>query len=255
MISGRLAGSVGRFMGILGATILDLLYPPHCAACGCRMLPGDPESTTDRESLCAECRRGIAPSPGNCCPVCSHTMTGMLMCPNCEGRRWHLSVIVAACRYEGLVRELIQRFKYGRDQSLIRPLAPLLEAALDDPRIKGKYFDAIVPVPLHSHREREREFNQSELLATHLGKRLGIPVREYLKRTRPTAPQAGFDRAARMKNLEGAFDLAKGKEIPPDACLLLVDDVSTTGSTLDACAAVLMEAGAAEVCAMTVARG
>jgi len=255
MISRGIAGSVGRFMGILGAAILDLLYPPHCAACGCRMLPGDPEGAADRESLCAECRSGIVPSPGNCCPVCSHTMTGMLMCPNCEGRRWHLSVIVAACRYEGLVRELIQRFKYGRDQSLIRPLAPLLEAALDDPRIKGKYFDAIVPVPLHSHREREREFNQSELLATHLGKRLGIPVREYLKRTRPTAPQAGFDRAARMKNLEGAFDLAKGKEIPPDACLLLVDDVSTTGSTLDACAAVLMEAGAAEVCAMTVARG
>lgn len=259
MISGGLAGRVRRFietfMGTFGGGVIDLLYPPHCAACGCSILPNDPENSTDMETLCAECRRGIVPSSGNCCPVCSHTMTGMLMCPNCEGRRWHLSVIVAACRYEGLVRELIQRFKYGRDQSLIRALAPLLRAALDDPRLNGKHFDAIVPVPLHSHREREREFNQSALLATHLGKRLGIPVREYLKRTRPTAPQAGFDRAARMKNLEEAFELAKGRELPPDACLLLVDDVSTTGSTLDACAAVLMEAGAAEVCAVTVARG
>lgn len=263
MISRGIAGSLrrfietfmGTFMGTFGGGVIDLLYPPHCAACGCTIFRDGPESAADMETLCAECRRGITPSPGNCCPVCSHTMTGMLMCPNCEGRRWHLSVIVAACRYEGLVRELIQRFKYGRDQSLIRALAPLLRAAFDDPRIQGKRFDAIVPVPLHSLREREREFNQSALLATHLGKQLGIPVRQYLKRTRPTAPQAGFDRAARMKNLEGAFDLAKGMEIPPDACLLLVDDVSTTGSTLDACAAVLLEAGAAEVCAVTVARG
>lgn len=255
MISGGLAGSARRCLGALGGGILDILYPPHCAACGCMIFQDGPVSTSDMETLCTDCRTGIVPSPGNCCPVCSHTMAGMLMCPNCEGRRWHLSVIVAACRYEGLVRELVQRFKYGRDQSLIHTLAPLLKAALDDPRINGKHFDAIVPVPLHSLREREREFNQSVLLAAHLGKRLGIPVREYLKRTRPTAPQAGFDRAARMKNLEGAFDLAKGKEFPPDACLLLVDDVSTTGSTLDACAAVLIEAGAAEVCAVTVARG
>jgi len=177
------------------------------------------------------------------------------MCSNCEGRRWHLSVIVTACRYEGLVRELIQRFKYGRDQSLVRPLGHLLVRGLDDPRLHGKVFDAIVPVPLHPLRKREREFNQSMLLARRLGKRMGIPVMDLLRRSRGTAPQAGFDRDARMRNLEGAFALRKGEKLPPNALLLLVDDVSTTGSTLDACAAVLLEEGASEVCGIVVARG
>ena len=162
-------------------------------------------------------------------------------------------MIVAGCRYEGLVRELIQRFKYGRDQSLVRLLGDLLLPALEDPRLKGKKFDAIVPVPLHSLREREREFNQSDLLAARLGASLKIPVIRALKRTRATAPQAGFDRARRMENLEGAFALRR--PLPSDATILLVDDVTTTGTTLDACAAILMEEGAAEVCAVTVARG
>ena len=234
---------------------LDLLYPPHCCGCGCRILGGDRGNLSEVEILCAECLGGIPPLPEHRCPVCSHPMEGMLMCSNCEGRRWHLSVIVTACRYEGLVRELIQRFKYGRDQSLVRPLGHLLGGGLDDPRLHGKVFDAIVPVPLHPLREREREFNQSMLLARRLGKRMGIPVMDLLRRTRGTAPQAGFDRDARMRNLEGAFALRKGEKLPPDALLLLVDDVSTTGSTLDACAAVLLEEGASEVCGIVVARG
>ena len=188
-------------------------------------------------------------------------MAGLFLCPNCDGRRWHLSVIVAACRYEGLVRELIQRFKYGKDQSLVRLLGNQLVKALEDPRLQGKKFDAIVPVPLHSLKEREREFNQSELLANRLGKKLGIPVRHALKRIRSTAPQAGFDRARRMENLEGAFAFASSAakaqkgSWQQDATILLVDDVTTTGTTLDACAAILMEEGAAEVCAVTIARG
>ena len=246
-------GSLRHASRNLGEGALDLLYPPHCASCGVRILEGDEGNSSEIEMLCKECRGAILAPPEHRCPVCSHPMEGLLMCSNCDGRRWHLSVIVAACRYEGLVRELIQRFKYGRDQSLTPPLAALLERALDDPRLQGKSFDAIVPVPLHPRREREREFNQSGLLAARLAKRRGIPLLDLLKRTRATAPQAGFDRAARMKNLEGAFALRR--KLPPDASLLLVDDVSTTGSTLDACAALLMEEGASEVCAVTVARG
>ena len=232
---------------------LDLLYPPHCASCGIRLLEGGHGNSSGVERLCTECLVTILPPPEHRCPVCSHPMEGLLMCSNCDGRRWHLSVIVAACRYEGTVRELIQRFKYGRDQTLALPLGDLLMRALGDPRLQGVSFDAVVPVPLHPRREREREFNQSALLASRIAKRLGIPARNLLKRTRATAPQAGFDRAARMKNLEGAFALRM--KLPPDASLLLVDDVSTTGSTLDACAALLMEEGASEVCAVTVARG
>ena len=250
----RHAGAIaGRFAGSAGTAFLDLLYPPHCSVCACRILSVGPGNISDVEMICSECIKGILPPSAHRCPICSYPMEGMLMCPNCEGRRWHLSVIVAACRYEGVVRELIQRFKYGRDQSLVRPLGGLLVRALDDPRILGKQFDALIPVPLHPLREREREFNQSVLLANNLRKHLGIPVADLLCRVRVTAPQAGFDRAARMENPKGAFALRKA--FRPGASLLLVDDVSTTGSTLDACASLLMEAGAGEVCAVTVARG
>ena len=241
------------FLLNLGRGTLDLLYPPHCASCGVRILCEIGGTASEIEMLCRECREMILPAPAHLCPVCSHPMEGMLMCPNCDGRRWCLSVIVAACRYEGLVRELVQRFKYGRDQSLARPLAGLLARALHDSRLHGKSFDSIVPVPLHPLREREREFNQSGLVASLLAKQSGIPMRNLLTRTRATPPQAGFDRIERMKNLEAAFSLRK--RFPRDVSILLVDDVSTTGSTLDCCAALLMEEGAGEVCAVTVARG
>ena len=203
--------------------------------------------------ICGECLQKIIPQPEHLCPLCSHPMTGLFLCPNCEGRRWHLSTIVAGCRHEGLARELMHRFKYGRDQSLVRLLGSLLLPTIEDARLRGKHFDAIVPIPLHPLKEREREFNQSALLASYLGKNLGIPIAHLLKRTRSTAPQARFDRASRMENLEGAFTL--NRPGLADASLLLVDDVTTTGATLDACAAVLMEGGAAEVCAVTVSRG
>ena len=194
----------------------------------------------------------MAPSE-HLCPMCSHPMLGLVTCPNCDDRIWHLFAIVAACRYDGVAGELVKCFKYGRDRTLAPVLSLLLVDAMNDPRLDGKRFDAIVPVPLHLLREREREFNQSSLLAARLGKYLGCPVKNLLKRTRATAPQAGLSRAERMQNLEGAFEVRK---IPQEgASFLLVDDVTTTGATLDACAAVLMEAGAAEVCAVVVARG
>lgn len=240
----------------VGSALLSLFYPAHCAVCGCRLQSkeNDKEAQDEKEGvICEECSKEILPPPDHRCPICSHPMAGILLCPNCDERRWNLTVIVAACRYEGVVRELIQRFKYGRDQSLVRLLGELLATALEDPRLQGKEFDLIVPVPLHSLREREREFNQSELLASCLSKKLGIPIVRALKRIRATAPQAGFDRARRMENLEGAIALKRS--IPRDATILLVDDVSTTGTTLDACAAILMEEGASEVCAVTIARG
>ena len=229
-----------------------LFYPPHCGACG-SSLDSVPAWNSEEETLCESCRVLVLLPQGHLCPVCSHPMQGLFICPNCEGKRWHLSAIVSGCRYEGLVRELIQKFKYGGDQSLMRPLGDLLVSALCDPRLAGKRFDAIVPVPLHSLREREREFNQAALLATRLAKRTGLPVAHLLKRSRSTVPQARFDRIHRLENLEGAFEIRRPVE--EGATFLLVDDVTTTGTTLNACAAVLMEAGAGEVFAVTVARG
>ncbi len=135
----------------------------------------------------------------------------------------------------------------------MRPLGDLMLDALRDPRLEGKEFDYVVPVPLHPLREREREFNQAELLARRLASHLRLPIVRSLRRIHATLPQAGFDRSHRLKNLEGAFEF-KGK-MTEGASILLVDDVTTTGTTLNACAEVLLEAGAGEVCAVTVARG
>ena len=232
-------------------SLLSLLYPAHCASCGSSLLGGREEAND--HYLCVECRDGILSPPDHLCSMCSHPMLGMTTCINCDGRHWHLTAIVAACRYEGVGGELIKRFKYGRDTTLVPVLGSLLYAAMGDRRLVGKKFDAIVPVPLHPLREREREFNQSALLAARLGKHLGVPAVSPIRRIRDTAPQAGLDRSHRMENLEGAFistQLRAGIR-----SILLVDDVTTTGATLDACASVLRKAGITEVTAVVVARG
>jgi ComF family protein len=111
-----------------------------------------------------------------------------------------------------------------------------------------------VPVPLHSKRLREREFNQAALLAGQLSLCSGLPVRDVLVRSRYTGTQTALDRAERRQNLRNAFSLRKNAEVT-DQNLLLIDDVLTTGSTLDACAAILLEQGAESVRALTLARG
>lgn len=245
-------GWLARCCRDAGRGLLGLFYPQHCAACGVALAEEDPLAEM-HDSLCGTCLSGIRPISGHCCPVCSHSLAGPVPCPNCYGREWHLTTIVAPFRYEGVVRELIQRFKYGGDSVLARPLGTLLAKGFSDSRIYGKAFDALVPVPLHSLREREREFNQSRILAGRLSGATGYPMSDLLRRVRATSPQAGFDRERRMENLRGAFAL--GRSFPEGSSLLLVDDVATTGATLDACAEILMDKGAAEVFALVVARG
>lgn len=164
-----------------------------------------------------------------------------------------MAAIIPACRYEGLARELLRRFKYGREECLAVPLADLLMRVFRDDRIRGCSFRSLVPVPLHPRRQRERGFNQAELLARLVARETGIPLAGPLRRVRETAPQAGFDREERIRNLLGAFE--SKLFVKPGGDYLLVDDVSTTGSTLDVCAEALLSAGAGRVFAIAVARG
>jgi ComF family protein len=145
-------------------------------------------------------------------------------------------------------------FKYGRQVHLRHVLAGWLAHALEDPRLAGRRFDFIVPVPLHPARKRERGFNQAELLARALSRATSIRLRSALQRTRYTTTQTQFDRAERMENLKGAFRLRRGSNVQ-DLRVLLVDDVLTTGSTLSECASVLKKGGALSVHAATAARG
>jgi competence protein ComFC len=152
------------------------------------------------------------------------------------------------------VRDFIHRFKYSQHFYLRHPLAEWLAETLEDERILARGIDAFVPVPLHPARRRERNFNQAEVLARLLAPRAGKPVLHALRRDRYTTTQTRFDRHQRMENLRNAFSV-RHNAIVQNRHLILVDDVFTTGSTVDECARVLREAGAASVRVVTVARG
>lgn len=151
--------------------------------------------------------------------------------------------------YEGELRELIHLFKYGRVQTLAEPLGRLLAQALP----RDQIFDVIVPMPLHWRKRWQRGFNQSELLASELGRRTHVPVKNALRRVRFTSSQAGLTNSKRRLNVSGAFRARKrlvlhGKQI------LLIDDVMTTGATAASCARALKLAGVRQVTLLTLAR-
>jgi ComF family protein len=230
-------------------TFFSLFFPPHCAGCAVGI-----ESGQDFCPVCAASIEFIKPPR---CQICSQPFDGMsgeFECPNCRGAAFHFDCAVSVVRSRRVIRELIHRVKYNREIWIMKILGRILLRGLGDSRLSGQEFDAIVPVPLHSKRLREREFNQAALLAGQLSRATGIPMREVLVRSRYTGTQTALDRAERRQNLRNAFSLRKNVDVT-DQNLLLIDDVLTTGSTLDACAAVLLEQGAESVRALTLARG
>src|SRR4029077_8132147 len=229
--------------------IASLLYPPACTICSA--------SVAASEYLCAECDAKITRIVPPFCAKCSEpfagAISGAFTCANCAHRTLHFDAAVAAYRSRGIVRRVILDFKYGRQVHLRHPVARWLLAALDDDRLRGHRFNIIIPVPLHPARERQRGFNQADLLAKLLSAHMSIETKSVLERIRYTTTQTAFDRAERMENLHGAFRLRKKADVR-DLHVLLIDDVLTTGSTLSECARVLKKAGALSVHAATAAR-
>jgi len=155
--------------------------------------------------------------------------------------------------YEGVLRELIHLYKYGRVRTLARPLGDFLWAAL----ARDESWDMIAAVPLHWRRRWKRGFNQAELLAREVARRSGIPYVSLLKRVRPTANQASLSNQKRRRNVVSAFACrgpARRRERLRGKRILLIDDVLTTGSTAATCASELKRNGAERVGVLTVAR-
>ncbi len=230
----------------LASALLDLLFPPRCVACGAR-----------GAVLCSECRARIQPPRPPRCPRCGGPLPrDDTRCPLCaagHGPR-ALDRMIAAGVYEGTARKAILALKFEGQRRASVPLGELLAAAVRD---AGERVDVIVPVPLHASRLRARGYNQAELLARRCARLLAVPCRaDVLTRTRATAPQVGLSLADRRRNIAGAFAQTTGAHLDMLAGrrIALVDDVTTTGSTLDAAASALREAAPAAILGLAVAR-
>ena len=232
-------------------TALGFFYPNVCQFC-------QTNRATEREGyVCSECWTQVRFIRAPFCERCGLPFAGDLTthfeCTNCRELELHFSSARSAVVARTIVREAIHRFKYSRALWFENFLADLLirEAA---PVLREQPWDAIVPVPLHPKKFREREFNQAEILARRLGAATNIRVdTKILRRILATTTQTLLSRELRAANMTGAFAASpgalKGKSF------VLVDDVFTTGATTSACAKALRAAGAAEVCVWTVARG
>jgi competence protein ComFC len=233
-------------------TSLGFFYPEICRLC-------ESERATARNGFVgAKCWQQVRFIRPPFCERCGLPFEGDLTttfeCTNCREMELHFSSARSAVVAKTVVLEAIHRFKYQNALWFENFLADLfLREAV--PALRGQKWDFIVPVPLHSVKQREREFNQAERLATHLSAAIKIRLNtKLLRRVTSTKTQTLLTREQRAENMRGAFAIRSGTKLNSEK-IILVDDVFTTGATTSACAQALRAAGAGEVCVWTVARG
>lgn len=218
---------------------LDLLLPLRCLGCG-----------KEGNLICPSCCETLARVRLPLCQRCGDTVSEGNLCRSCLNYSLTIDGIRSVFLFQGTVRQAILQLKYKHLKAVSTPLAQLLAEFLRSQPMKG---EMILPVPLHPKRLRERGYNQASLLAKELSEFVGLPVAEdALIRVRDAVPQARARSALeRRQNVKDAFacrQMLEGKQV------LLIDDVCTTGATLDACATALKSAGASSVWGLTVAR-
>jgi ComF family protein len=217
---------------------LDLVFPPRCVSCN-----------SFDALICDRCRAEMVPADGPRCQTCWMPIDPKADCRRCWARRPRLRAVRSAFVYENAARDAVLALKFRGLSSVAPLLAQSMAEVLSDWRPP---VESIVPVPLSGRRRRIRGYNQSELLAGEVSRLSGITLnRRALIRRRDTTAQARTSGDERWQNVADAFRPAKGM---PTGSVLLVDDVITTGATLEACARVLVSAGAAAVFALTFAR-
>ncbi len=218
---------------------LALLFPSRCIGCN-----------REGEFLCQSCHASLPRLTLPFCELCAQPIVSGARCRRCLDGPLAIDGIRAPFLMTGTVRDTIHRLKYDDLRALAPVLARLLADYLESNPIPG---ELLMAVPIHSRRERRRGYNQSLLLAQELSKRIGVPVKAGLKRHKDSPPQArSQSMEERRANVRDAFAFQGGELDSKN--VLLIDDVCTTGATLDACARVLRDAGAGAVWGLTVAR-
>jgi ComF family protein len=219
--------------------ILNLLLPSTCTVCHAPV----PERRWG--GACPECWNRLIPIEPPFCPKCGEPAPAIEgLCGLCLRGDHVFDFARSALIFTHVLREIIHHLKYADRVSLARPLGDILKQCLEREAFEGSL---VIPVPLHRSRERVRGFNQAELLAERLGRPVG---KKILKRRKNTPSQTGLSRSERKQNLAGAFEVCR--EI--HGSVIVVDDVYTTGSTMNEIARTLKRAGAERVEVLTVAR-
>ena len=231
------------------SNLIDIVYPPRCPICL--------GFIWDTHPFCKICFLDFHMIYSPLCPICGRPFLSQAgedhPCEDCLRRKPFYKAAAAPYLYEGALMTAIHQYKYGPKSFLASSLGPLL-AHFAESWVKSSCRLLAMPVPLHLKRLRERGFNQSLLLARHVAGRLHSELDFLsLRRVRYTLPQTGLGKDERRKNVRGAFQL-KDPEIVKGKTVLLVDDVATTGNTLNECARVLKKAGCDKVFCLVLAR-
>ena len=246
----RLGHAIVSKLGSVAEGTLDILYPRVCAVC---VRPAE-----GGHYICWDCLAEIPFIRDPYCSLCGDPFEGAVehdfVCSWCLKHKPAFDLARSAVRYRGPIGKLLQQYKYNNATHLSYDLCLLLAGCVRA-HLLSDGIDAIAYVPLHPRKARARSYNQARLLAEHLSRRLKVPIeRNALRRVRWTSTQTRLSAEARRANVIGAFhspipDWVEGRR------WLLIDDVMTTGATVDACARVLKEHGARRVVVATVARG
>ncbi|MFC1570249.1 ComF family protein [Candidatus Omnitrophota bacterium] len=201
---------------------------------------------------CSTCGNKPASYPMSICPSCRNKILSQNAPPAIQSKR--ITRILSCRSYEGLVRECIKSFKYRGDTKLLDVFEEVIEEFIYDECPFTRNIDFIVPVPMHPSRRLKRGYNQAELISRLVSKTMSLPsISTILLKARDTKPQMSLDRRKRTENLKNSFVVADRLSVTGKA-ILLVDDIITTGATLDMCASQLLSAGARSVDAFTLAR-
>lgn len=236
--------------------IAKIVFPDniYCIRCG-KII-----DSTRTYSLCDDCVRNFHWTNKKTCEKCGKLMEeeGIYeLCKDCRHNTHYFRQGFTCLMYGLYERELVWAFKYGKQGYMGEKLGAMMIDRLEAEFKNGLIIDIIIPVPLHQNKRRQRGFNQAELMARPLGKAWGLPLEaKVLYRRKSTPAMSGLNPIHRRENVAGAFVVERGKEEKiKEKSILLIDDVYTTGSTVDECSRVLLEAGAKEVFVLTLAAG